>query len=814
VGAVASIARSRFRQNRRSFALLVALVAVAVALVLAAVAGARRTSSAVSEFVASTQGADGFVAFAVEGGVTSVDLSDEEREVAAVDGVAATARFVFGAALLSGPSVPTGELGLLAHVPIDDDALPMIARAHVVDGRLPDQSAVEELLIDEELSRDASLGVGSRVDLLVPTPAQLGGQQGFDEGGLAVDAEVVGIVRRPGDLRDPQEPQLVPNDYTTHPNVFVTAAVWQAAGGDVGVLNPFVAFDVESGEDPAAVLADVADATGAYPVSPKRFLEIEGTYNGVERSADLHAGGMRAFALVLTLAALFIVGQTLGRQVVLESRDEPTLVAIGMTPGELTWSAVLRATPVAVAGGLLGLAGAVALSPLAPLPGTVARRADPDAGFGFDAAILLPGVTVAVALVLLVALWSIRRAAGLRRRPSAPRGPTLASRLAGRGLPPPAVIGVRFALEPGSGPTAVPTRTAVAVGIATVALVMAAVTFAVSLDATRDEPRRYGVTWDVAAGAMSTPEEVTAMAEEVAAIPGVEAFTGAYTTAFDTDFGEVPAFLLQAQVGEVTPLITSGRAPGEGEIAIGALTMAENDLEIGDELLVADSIAGTHGFTIVGEVVLNVAGLDVSIPPGRGMLLDWSALALLAGDQASFLAPSAFLVDAAPGETAAVEESLRELFPTSTQAAPVEPLDLTNVGDASALPTVLGAVVATLGFGAVAHALLSAVRRRRHELAVLKTIGFVRVQTRAAVAIQAATFGIISLAVGIPLGIAGGRAAWAATAGRLGIESHPVVSPTSVVLVALVGVLSLAVLSLVPAQQALRVPAAATLREP
>ena len=96
---------------------------------------------------------------------------------------------------------------------------------------------------------------------------------------------------------------------------------------------------------------------------------------------------------------------------------------------------------------------------------------------------------------------------------------------------------------------------------------------------------------------------------------------------------------------------------------------------------------------------------------------------------------------------------------------PVEPLDLANLGDASMLPTALGVVVAILGIGTVVHAMLSAVRRRQRELAVLKVIGFVRAQTRRAVVWQALTFGVVALAIGIPLGLvlAGSPGPWPPT---------------------------------------------------
>ena len=59
----------------------------------------------------------------------------------------------------------------------------------------------------------------------------------------------------------------------------------------------------------------------------------------------------------------------------------------------------------------------------------------------------------------------------------------------------------------------------------------------------------------------------------------------------------------------------------------------------------------------------------------------------------------------------------------------------------------------------------------RREIAILKTIGFVRRQILSLVAWQAGTFAVLSLLIGIPLGIFVGRGAWALFAGELGIGS-------------------------------------------
>ena len=66
----------------------------------------------------------------------------------------------------------------------------------------------------------------------------------------------------------------------------------------------------------------------------------------------------------------------------------------------------------------------------------------------------------------------------------------------------------------------------------------------------------------------------------------------------------------------------------------------------------------------------------------------------------------------------------------------------------------LPAVMVSLG--TMTHTLITSVQRRRHDLAVLKTLGFVRGQVAATIAWQATTFAVVALCLGLPLGVAAG----------------------------------------------------------
>ena len=66
---------------------------------------------------------------------------------------------------------------------------------------------------------------------------------------------------------------------------------------------------------------------------------------------------------------------------------------------------------------------------------------------------------------------------------------------------------------------------------------------------------------------------------------------------------------------------------------------------------------------------------------------------------------------------------------------------------------------------------MTAIGRRRRDLAVLKTMGFVRRQVTITVAWQATAMVAIALLVGMPIGVALGRWAWTLLAGQLGVPA-------------------------------------------
>ena len=124
----------------------------------------------------------------------------------------------------------------------------------------------------------------------------------------------------------------------------------------------------------------------------------------------------------------------------------------------------------------------------------------------------------------------------------------------------------------------------------------------------------------------------------------------------------------------------------------------------------------------------------------------------------------------------------------------VRPAEILNYGSLGSTPLLLGAALAIGAAAALGITLVTSVRRRRHDLAILKTLGFTRGQLAIAVAVQASVAAILGCAVGIPAGIALGRVLWDLFAADISAVPAPTVPGGTIVVI---GVLALALAILV-----------------
>lgn len=142
---------------------------------------------------------------------------------------------------------------------------------------------------------------------------------------------------------------------------------------------------------------------------------------------------------------------------------------------------------------------------------------------------------------------------------------------------------------------------------------------------------------------------------------------------------------------------------------------------------------------------------------------------------------------------------------------PATPTDVVNFGRVQDLPLLLGMALSLLALVTIVHLLLTSVRRRRRDFAVLRSIGLTRRQVRSAISWQAGTLTAVALGLGIPAGILCGRVAWRLFAGQLGIL--PVVVLPVILVLVVPAALALAVaVAAVPGESAARTRPAEILR--
>jgi hypothetical protein len=370
-------------------------------------------------------------------------------------------------------------------------------------------------------------------------------------------------------------------------------------------------------------------------------------------------------------------------------------------------------------------------------------------------------------------------------------------------------IGVRMAFESGHGRTAVPVRSALIGATAAIAAVVAALIFGTSLIALVDAPHRYGQNWaqelDLNFGEVPAPLG----AKMLSAKPDITGYAqGNYgQLSIGTSRTIVPAIGIDPVRGRGFLTLLAGRPPsGPSEIVLGAQTLRTAGRRLGQTVqVVVNQVQALPGRTsptrtmrIVGVAVFPSFGRGSfsATSLGTGAAVSPSVLSApfsqLAGCARLFICYNFFLVRYKPGTnmhaaaarlTAA--ESAAHIPPgCCTVTADQRPSDIKNYTGVRDTPLLLGAALVLLAVGMLSHVLITGVRRRRRDLAVLKTLGLARPQMLRVVFWEASALATVALLFGLPLGVVAGRWSWALLAGSAGVAGNATV-PVLLVLLAI-----------------------------
>jgi hypothetical protein len=799
--------RLDLRRRWRSLAVLALLIAMSAAVVLTAVAGARRGDSAFDRLWARTLPA------------TVAVLPNQSgfnwAPVKALPEVAAIGLFP----VFYGISVE-GLPGANVNFPQADDASGRtLERPVVLAGRLANPARLDEVNVNANFLTWSGRRVGDTLTLrlasVAQTNAQVDAQSGQPMRGPALRVRIVGVTRAPftlGDIGDPGAVYPPQRLFTTY-----RANIIGTKGTSITFINALIRL---KGGPPAIprFRADLARVSGRSDIDVWDNHAVIG--DPAHKMTGYEGICLLVFALAALLAAFFLVGQALARHVSAAVAELDVLRAVGLTRWQAVASAVGAPLLAAVAGASLAVAASVVASRWMPIG--MAALIEPDPGINADWLVLGPGWAATVLIVAggaAIATWLALTAARSRE---APQASVFARAAARAGLPVPAIIGTRFALEPGRGATAVPVRPALAGVVAGVLGVLAALTFSAGVTDAATHPERYGQTWQLVTLYGISGQDFGPVAQVVpvvAADRDVTGFLDVRINGAQSGRVSIESFTYAPVAGKQVPVVlTAGRMPSTAtEIVLAPTTARSVGAGIGSVIPLTGGTRHPRAMTVTG------IGF---VPTGAHNTYDagaWLTPAgydhLFAGARYGFKFHAA-LVTVRPGASPTVVAALMAATAGAKvkggeglDFAPPDPITtMADVTDLAVLPSALAAFLALLAVGAVGHALALAVRRRRRELAVLRTLGLTGSQSRAVVVTQASLLAVIGLAFGIPLGLAVGRGVWRGVAGFVPLAYYPPATVWGLALTVAATLIAANVLALWPARRAARLRPGEVLR--
>ena len=786
-----SVLRGAWRQ-----ALVVALLAgVLGAVALAALAGARTTASAYGRYLTAINASD--IQVNVPGALPGLPLLEPIKRLWSLPGVIShgTQVGLNGLPIVHGhidnSFLDTSFTGSVDGSGFTQDAV------SVVSGKLPPLASTNEIVLSPQIAAAFDVGVGSRLTyaFFIVGQQRPSAYRTFRVAALA-DFPPALI-----DQADNPQGAMLPPGATAQllsPKYFEYAWVGlRLSSGDAGVSAlrsrlPALVASLETDSDRVTHAQNPG-----LTLSVKRTRAVQ---DEVQQAIEPEVTALTIFGAVAAVAALVLGGLAMAQLMSRTAPDALMLRRLGASRRQATLTAALPGV-VAVPGIIvLAAAGAVALSPLAPV-GPV-RFFAPGKGLQPDPLVLGAGLPALLILFGgLLAVLALRAVRTPGQVPAAERSAVTRAAMAA-GLPLAAVVGTRNALS--GGATAGATRRAGTLGgsIIAVAATAAAVVFGASLTGLVSHPVRYGWNWDMLIqdeggyGSFLDPSVAQAARVDLTKDDLVPLVAGQRAVAGWSEFGfgqvpvdgrlNFPVLGLERHLGAVEPPTTSGHPlSGDDQVELGAVTLRQLGKKVGDTVTVGEAKFARR-LTIVGTVTLPSFGVGLAdhVSLGQGAMLTENALLAVTGGDSEPVAdvsqpvfPSAAAIDLRPGVTPAQRAALVQRIVSanpdgdgdSYELPPQLASSVLNAQQLGGQPLALAVGLAVAAALSLAMTVLFDVRRRRREFAVLKVLGMTRRAVWGAVAWQTTLTLLIAVTIGTPLGVAAGRVAWRGFAGSLGV---------------------------------------------
>jgi len=844
------VARYRFartlRNRRTGYLSIVLLIGLIGGIAMGSIGAARRTQGSYTAFLASTFPSDLSITVFPDNPYNTPGYSPAIlRTAQALPGVIRVDSWIQPYALpLGANGAPRTDLSNITVLSPLHGQFETLDRVTLLEGRLANPARLNEFVVTPQGAQIAGWHVGQRIPFGFYSAAQISAP-GFKSGRVApllhVEARLVGLVQFNTTIVQDQVDE------------FPTFALFTPA-----VSRFAVARGAESASSYVLKLAHPSVAAVAkverqfLATEPPGFIVQLHVTSGVEAQVDRalkpESIALALFGAIAALAALGIAAQAIGRQLWMNRDDSQILRALGAGPATTLADGLVGVLGSVVLGALVAVGVAVALSPIAPI-GPV-RPVYPTLGFATDWTVLGIGLATLVALLgglsfLLAYHWAptLRREdrdGGARRRP------TLTSTAAAAGATAPVVVGIDLALNPGMRRGGAPVRSAMAVAAIAVVVVVTTVTFGSSLQTLVSTPRLYGWNWSYALGSESGPDVPPQAVDALRHDPDVAAWSGAGLVTARINGLTVPAIIENTGAAAAPPITAGGAVRAKNQIVLGAQTMAALHTHIGATVTVgygspkdAPLYVPPTTVRVVGTATMPAIGFPGlegdHTSMGNGAVM--ARTILPASFEAALLYPYPVLngpefvfvrlrpsVSRAAGladmqRVAGIGNRAFARAPNGAGTGDTvsvfsieRPAEIVNYRSTGSTPLVLATGLALGAVAALGLTLVSSVRRRRRDLAVLRTLGFTQRQLAGSVAVQATTFGLVGLVVGLPLGIALGRWVWVLFADQIGAVAEPTVPVVWTVVIAVATLVLVNLVAALPARAAARTPAALVLR--
>jgi hypothetical protein len=745
-------------------------------LALAALAGARRTDTALPRLRSSTSAADAVV-FPSQVGATHPDWRPfaERPEVSRV----AVWDLLFGTV--------DDQPGGLFFASDDGTFLGSVDRPVVVRGRMFDPTAADEVVVDEAGARQVPMGSTHTFQAFA---AGQDDRTGDAPTGPRFTLRVVGVVR------DVAQFLFVPDG-----QVLVSPGVVARYRNQMSLLENANVRLRHGAADMAALKSDVNSLLA--PGAP--VLDLHAVSRRVDTTLAVEHTALLLLTAAVALAGGILVAQALGRSASVVGDDVPALRAMGMTRADLGLASGLSHLIPAAVAGASAFAGALVASRWFPVG--LGRRIDPDVGFHLDWTVVGPGVLATMALVvaasLLIGIRADRRSASAHMARPSPVAAWIR-----RTAPLTVGLGSTMAFERGRGRSAVPVRPALIAAVAGVLGIVGTLTIDHGIRDALTHQERAGVAWQsiVRPG----PDEVTSggVRPELASRIQAAAGRGSEVAVVDravTDVSGVgvPMFTVRpagdSRSSPIRLTRTSGRAPeGPGEADIGPATAADLHVKVGATVTIGEARLPVR---VVGNALFPD---DVHAQFDEGLWVSpeqFDAVWPPSTSTVNFDIERIVVVRFAPGASvpAAVDRLRSALGADVPDVEPASaPVELTNLRSVRVLPELLAGFLALLGIAALSHVLVTSARRRRRDFAVLRALGLTRRGTRLVLNSQSSAIGLLGLVVGVPLGLAVGRVGWRLVTDRVPLLNVPPFAGAAVVVLVVATAVVVNVLALWP----------------